>query len=241
MGMRSKKLIIGVILAVIACFAILQMDVNIRQGIDGKYREIHMPLYVKWIEFLSRHYEYARIAKEITAGKTTDEDKALALFKWTHDNIKPVPEGMPRVDDHILNIMIRGYGTSEQAQDVFVNLCVYSKLPAFWQRIYDKSKKVRYSLSFVKIDNKWRVFDAYYDKFFRNKLGEIASVEDLAADQGLLENSGLDEISIRGVPYKEFYENLGTFSIPTTLRSDKQIPLRRIVFEMKKLVGKERE
>jgi hypothetical protein len=236
MSRKTNRLLILAAVLFTAVSVILTMNVSITQGVNGKYREIHMPLYAKWIEFLSRHYEYSRITKEITAGRTSDKDKALAMLQWTHENIRPVPEGMPIVDDHILNIMIRGYGNSEQAQDVFVNLCSYAGLPAFWQRFYSKNGKTRYALSFVRMDGRWRVFDAYYNKYFRLRDGTIASVNDIIADRGLLDSKGMDAIIVNGVPYKEFYDNLESFTIPSTLRSEKQMPLKRIIFEFKKLI-----
>jgi len=240
MNSRTKKLLGVAGIIVITAFIILNVDVSIRRGVNGTYQEVHMPLYVKWIQFLARHYEYTRIAKEITAGQKLDEEKVLALFQWTHENIRPITPDMPRMDDHILNIIIRGYGTSEQAQDVFVNLCVYAGMPAFWQRICDKDRRVRYSLSFVKIDGKWRVFDVYFNKYFRTSDGRIASIDDLISNKALLDNAGLDDIIVGGIPYKELYYNLSQFAVPPTLRSEKQMPFKRILFELKKILNKKR-
>ena len=49
-------------------------------GLDGHYRLVRMPLYVKWTEFLARYYEYARLAREITSGCKTDDARALAAL-----------------------------------------------------------------------------------------------------------------------------------------------------------------
>ena len=60
--------------------------------------------------------------------------RVLAVFDWTARRIQPTPEGWPVVDDHILNIIIRGYGMTDQRADVFATLTTYAGVPAFWQR-----------------------------------------------------------------------------------------------------------
>jgi len=241
--MKLKTKISISVISVLLIFAgiVMNLEVSIRQGSGGHYRTIKMPLYVKWTEFLARHYEYARIAKEVTSPYKTDEEKALAIFKWTRANIKDVPKNMPLTDDHILNIIIRGYGVPEQFQDVFTTLCTYSNIPAFWRRIYDNEHKVKYGLSFVRLNGKWRVFDAYYGIYFRTNGGDIASVDDIVKDSSLIKGKGIDTISIMGVPYDEFYHNLKPITIPMTSRAEKQMPLKRILFELKKLIRAEKE
>lgn len=241
--MRKNKLILtGIcICLILAAGMTMNMEVSIRQGINGRIREIKMPLYIKAMEFLTRHYEYQRIAKEITKGCNTEEEKVLAILKWTHENIKPLPLGMPMVDDHILNIIIRGYGAADQSEDVFANLCSYAGIPSFYMLIRANDRKIRYPLSFVKIDGKWQVFDSYYNIYFRTKTGEIASVDDIIADKSIVRDADIAGIVIGEVPYKEFYYSLKPIGSVGTLRPDKQMPLKRIVFEIKKALGMEKE
>ena len=224
--MKNRRRLFAVITIAALIFGILNIDVSIRQGVNGKYREIHMPLYVKWTQFLARHYEYARIAKEITAGCKTDEEKALAILNWTRANIKDIPGGLDLVDEHILTIMIKGYGAPAQFQDVFTTLCAYSGIPAFFEKVYAKGNKARYVLSFVKINGKWRVFDAYSGKYFRTVRGDLASPEDILDDESLTQLFDYD--------LKPVVEG-------KTLRPSKQMPLRRILFEAKKFLGLEKE
>jgi len=214
---------------------ILNMETSITQGVDGQYGKIRMPLYAKSIAFLSRHYEYTRIAKEITAGGGTEEEKALNILNWTYENIdKDMGNWMPIVDDHILNIIIRGYGTNDQFQDVFTTLCTYSGLPAFWKKIYDKERRTWIPLSFVKIGGRWRVFDAYYNIYFRTRQKEIASVEDIVEDRSIVQDAAIDGLECNGVPYKEFYYNLEPVKAPAVLRAEKQMPIKRVLFELSK-------
>jgi len=237
----KKSILVGVILILLVGLG-LNAEVSIRQGVGGHYREIKMPLYVKAIEFLARHYQYIDIAKEITRFSKTDEEKTLAIFKWVHENIKKeIPKGVPIVDDHILNIIIRGYGTSDQSQDVFTTLCSYSGVTAFWERTYDKDHRVWYPVSFVKLNGSWRVFDPYHGKYFKTKNGDIASIEDILNDSSLVKGDDIEKIVYEGVPYKEFYRNLGPVNDRRTLRPEKQKPVKRMIFEVRKILGMEKE
>jgi hypothetical protein len=241
--MRTKALLRRVA-AIGACLLaaglILNIDVAIKQGVNGRVREIHMPLYVKAMEFVTRHYEYGRIAREATRGCKTDEEKVLAVLKWTRENIKDVPPGMNVYDDHILNIIIRGYGAAEQFQDVFTTVLSYSGIPAFWGRIYGEGRKVRYALSLVKLNGKWRPFDAYYGKYFRNRAGDIASVEDIAKDPSLVAGEGVVAISINGIPYRTFYYHLEQVDKRMLTRPRKQMPLNRFIYEVKRFYSSSR-
>ncbi|MDP3789852.1 MAG: transglutaminase domain-containing protein [Candidatus Omnitrophota bacterium] len=238
--LKNKKSVVIFLVLVLFAVIALNIEVSIRSGVDGCYAEIKMPLFVKWIQFLARHYEYARIAKEITGTGKADEEKVLAILSWTHENIKDTPKDMPMHDDHILNIIIRGYGVPEQFQDVFTTLCAYSGIPAFWRRMYDPEHKSKYALSFVKLNGKWRVFDAHYGKYFRNKSGEIASADDIIADRSLVDKES-GNIVVNGIAYEAFYLNLSSPSRPRWLRAEKQMPAKRVFFELEKLTGRAKE
>lgn len=243
MSPRQKKLIT---IAVCLCAAlvigiVMNTEVFILQSVDGRIHQVRMPLYAKASEFLSRHYEYRRLAKEITSGCRTEEEKALAILAWTHKNIKPMPSNTPVVDDHILNIIIRGYGIPGQSQDVFTNLCVYAGIPAFCMLVDSDGGRARYPLSFVRLGGKWRPFDSYYDRYFRTRTGDIASVEEIMADRSIVDNAYMADTMVGGAPYKEFYHNLKPIEDTGTLRAEKQMPPKRAIFEVKKALGIEKE
>ncbi len=237
---RIKNALIIFIL-ILSIFIIGNINVSIRQGIDGHYRSVYMPLYVKWTQFLARHYEYARLSSDITKGCKTDEAKVLAILDWTRHNIKDVPAGFSLVDDHILTIIVKGYGSPAQHQDVFTALCAYSNIPAFWRTIYDSAHRSKYYLSFVRINGKWCVFDAYNVVYFRNKTGGIASVEDIIADESLIGGYNYDRIKAGGLSYKDFYRNLTPVEKPWISRPEKQMPIPRIMYEGAKALRLTRE
>ena len=241
--MKNKKFaIVAVSLGfILAVGMTMNAEVSIRQGINGRVHEIKMPLYIKAMEFLSRHYEYQRITREIIGGCNSDEEKVLAILIWTHSNIRPTPSGFPVTDDHILNIIIRGYGSADQSQDVFTNLCTYAGFPSFFMRAFTEDRRAYHVLSFVMLNGKWRVFDAYNKIFFQTRTGEIASIEDLTGDKSIIEDSDMANKLYMGIPYKEFYYGLKPIRIFTTLRPGKQMPLKRVIFEIKRVLGMEKE
>ncbi len=236
MKFKRFKSVLAVFISILIIGAVLNMEVSIRQGVNGSYRQIKMPLYAKWTQFLTRHYEYERLAREITKGCRTDREKVLAIFKWTHKNIiQRIPEGMPVVDDHILNIIIRGYGTADQCADVFTTLCTYSGMRACWEKVFDKSRRIWFPLAFVEFDGEWHPMDPYYGKYIRNDRGDIASVDEIAKDGSLIEAQGVEGMVYNGVSYKEFYHNMpAKIEKGKTMRPEKQMPLKRLIFEVKK-------
>ncbi|MFA6078132.1 MAG: transglutaminase-like domain-containing protein [Candidatus Omnitrophota bacterium] len=231
MNKKNFKAALVILVIGISVLVIANMDVSIRQGVDGKIGYIHMPLYAKWTQFLARHYEYARISSDITRGCKTEEEKVLAILNWTRQNIADVPAGFPLVDDHILTIITKGYGNPEQHQDVFTALCSYSGIPAFWRTVYGGADRSKYYLSFARINGKWCVFDAYYGVYFRNRSGGIASVEDVISGRPQIIISNIGPIENDGLPYMDFYTNLTPVSKPMFTRSEKQMPVKRIMYE----------
>jgi hypothetical protein len=143
------------------------MRVPTKQGINHNVYVYSIPLYIKLIEFIDRDYRYRELAGKVTRGQKSDKAKALAIFKWVRANIKTViPEGWPIYDDHIWYIIIRGYGTQDQASDVFTTLVSYSGVEAGWARVMIPGHEKGLVLSFVRIDGQWRVFDIAAGVYF---------------------------------------------------------------------------
>ncbi len=233
---RNKRIIFVLFLLILAGYVAITSNVSIRQGVDGHIRRIEMPLYVKGIQFLARHYEYVRLADEITVSCKTDEEKALAIFDWVDKNIgREIPEGTHIIDDHILNIIIRGYGPSDQVQDVFTTLCTYAKIPAFMYFAYAPDRKDRIILSVASINKRYVLFDAYNGNIFRNSRSDLASIEDIMNDPDIVD-AARSKPQIDGIPYKDFFYNLKPVDKLYLLRAEQQMPLKRLFFELKKLI-----
>ncbi len=184
------------------------------------------------MEFISRDYHYRELARQISSSEQSKLAKGIKILNWTHENIREVPEGFPVIDDHILNIIIRGYGTMDQSADVFTTLCSYSGIPAFWSWITPKEGGPRYVLSFVKVDGKWLVFDSYLGQYFLNKDGSIASIEDLIKDDSIIKSAKYKPV-IFGIPYERYFNNLGSIDKEGFSRAKKQMPLSRLIIEVK--------
>jgi len=234
---RRIHILLAIVVVLAASGIIMNLDTTIMVGRDGHYAQIHMPLYAKWTQFMARHYEYERLARQITAGSNTDEEKVLAILKWTRENLKDVPPGMPIYDDHILYTIIRGYALPEQFQDVFTNLCAYSRIPAFYGKPYDKSRTAKYAVSFVELNGKWRVFDAYRGIYFRNKSGEIAGIDDIEKDPSIVSGKNVESLTVYDIPYRDFFYNLSGIAKPVIARPQRQMPLSRMIYEARRALG----
>ncbi len=208
---------------------VLNMPVITKQGTKDRVIKKTIPLYLKALGFVYRHFEYKQLARDIIEGKKSDKEKVLAVFDWTHKNILKVPKDYPVLDDHILNIIIRGYGSSDQSNDVFCNLCNYAGVKATWLMMRDKNSGLRLPVSFVKINNKWRIFDTYQKFYFLNEKDDIASLDDLIRNPGIICSRAKD-IFIRDVQYANFFEDLKTIDRIDNKRFRQQTPLGRLLY-----------
>lgn len=230
---KAKRLAILTVAVLALGLMALNTEVTTRQGVDGDIRSIKMPLYLKILDFADRHYNYKALVRRITAGAKTDEGKAMRILKWTSSNIKKNPPELPVLDDHVWHIIVRGYGAGDQSQDVFTTLCNYAGYDAFFSIAYIERPKKGKILSFVKMGNSWKVFDAYNGVYFLNKEGVLASVDDLSS-------GGWEAVSVSNgyIPqdYKECFVNLNAVDYDKwrTSRPAIQSPLRRLIFWLNK-------
>ena len=233
MKARSLFKIILLLMALLLSVMILILPVSTRQGINYSVRTIKIPLYIKAIEFLDRDYHYKELVKRITQGCKSEKDRVMALFEWTHRNIKrDIPEGWPIVDDHVWHIIVRGYGVSDQLSDVFTTLCNYAGVEAFFTCVYGSNQTGRIPLSFLKIEGKWCIFDPFNGSYFKNKNGEFADIEELKS------GSNWSIESLNGKPgrdYAVYFANLTSVEKIGLTRANIQSPLNRLLFELKKV------
>ena len=228
-----KRLVIAGV-AILALVAALHLPATTKQGVNFQVSTYRIPLYVKVIDFLYRDAKYKLLAREATRGCSTDEEKVLAAFAWTRANIRPTPGGWPAVDDHILHIIIRGYGLEDQMADVFTTLTTYAGVPGFWKplRVPDASGVL--ILAFAKIGDRWAVFDVSRGLMFRDRQGRFLDARALAADPKLVFLTPKVP-SIRGTPYAKFVERLDPFTVPPVLRAEQQMPISRLALEVREL------
>ena len=212
------------------------IPVTTKQGVNFEVSTHRLPLYLKTFEFLARSAQYRQLASEITRGATSDGQRVVAVFDWTARRIKPAPEGWPIVDDHILNIIIRGYGVSDQRADVFATLTTYAGVPAFWQKIKGWGSAPGVIFTFVKVDGRWGVVDVANGFMFHNTSGELASAEDLAGNRAELP-AAATSLLIGSTPYSDVLKQLRMPPIPGTLRAELQMPGRRLWYQTRRAIG----
>lgn len=209
------------------------MDVTTKQCIDSVCRTKSIPLYLKLLDFMDRHYNYSYLVHNIIKDSDTDKEKVLKLFEWTQNNLRRLPEGFSIIDDHAWNIIIRGYGVSDQFSDVFTTLCNYAGIPAYFKKIYQKNSDLITVFSFVKVKKRWRVFDPYRGAYFTDRNGDFADIDDFRNNNWQLQV--LTEKEIPRFNYKVYLENLPTPEDVGLTRPSIQSPMRRLIFEIKNL------
>ncbi|MBI4322995.1 MAG: transglutaminase domain-containing protein [Candidatus Omnitrophica bacterium] len=212
-------------------WSLLMMPMTTRQGVDFAVSEHRIPLYLKGLSFLDRHYQSRDLARQVTSGVSSDRDRVLTIFAWTRRSIRPTPPQLPVVDDHIWHIIVRGYGEDDQMADVFTTLATYAGVPAFWDvaKIEDQGRLV---LSFAKVDDRWAMFDVAHGLVFADAGGRFFEVQELLARPELVD-AVAGALATSGIPYRTYLAQLGSFQVPAMLRAHKQMPLRRLGYEAK--------
>lgn len=221
--------------SVLAAGGLLLAPVTTRQGVDFTVSVHRLPLYLKAFEFMDRHYQYRDVARQVTAGLSSDRERVVRLFEWTRQQIRPTPPGFPVIDDHILHIIIRGYGQGDQVADVFTTLSTYAGVPAFWRVVKGGTKRARLVLCFARVDGRWAMFDIANDLIFADPEGQLLDVHQLI-DHPDLVHATSHALAPGGVPYEQFVAQLKPFSVPQVLRAEKQMPLPRVAFEIRRVL-----
>ena len=234
-----RAYLLTVALTAMVIVVVANVPVTTKQGVNFEVSEHRLPLYVKTFEFLDRHTQYRQIAAEATRGAVTDADKLQAVFDWTARRIQPTPETWTIVDDHILNIIIRGYGSSDQRADVCATLLTYAGVPAYWQRVNttpDRKAGAIFTRAFV--GGRWVVFDVASGFLFRTSDGRFAEPVDFAAHRVVVPAAAAD-LLINGVPYTQVLDAITSSPAPRTLRAELQMPWPRLWYMTKRAIGLE--
>lgn len=225
-GHLFRRICVIIILVSVIIFG-LNYPVTTKRGIDYRVEVLKIPLYLKIAEFLSRDYHYKKLTKDITFGCKNDTEKALKIFKWVTANIKKTPEGFKVIDDHIWNIIVRGYGAGDQFSDVFVTLCVYAGIPAFRGSLSAKDSLSRILVSYVRLNGCWVIFDPYYKIYFKKEDGNLACVDDILRRPQIIEENVSNSGLANSLEYAKYYNNLKAVSEPKRLKAWNHMPFRR--------------
>lgn len=237
---RCRRIALAPILLIFGLVAIGHLPVTTKQGVNYEVSEHRIPLYRKAFEFLDRDAQYRHLAQGITRGAASDTVRVRAVFDWTARRIQTVPEGWVVVDDHILNIIIRGYGTTDQRADVYATLSTYAGVPSFWQKLVAPGTERGLILTFAQVDGRWVVMDVANGFLFQTLRGELASLDDFATQRAVLP-AGAEPLMIGDRPYPTVFRQLRMPSIPDTLRAELQMPWRRLWYQSRRAIGQVRD
>ena len=238
--LKRRRWLIGtaVVASAFGLVGIASVEVTTKQGLNYEVSTHRLPLYLKMLQFVDRSEQYEQIAEEVASGSGSDAERVLKVFDWTRRHIKWTPDGWPIVDDHVLNIIIRGHGVNDQQADVFATLTTYAGVPAFWSRVPLDRGLPGVLLAFARVDDRWRVFDVAQGIVFRTPGGELATLDDIAAKPDIIPES----VRMRPVEQSTYGEIVRTAPmppVPQTLRAELQMPVPRFLYEVKAAVGLE--
>ncbi len=226
------------LLAIIVFVVIMfwHLPAKTRQGVNFKVRTVQIPLAIKAMDFLVRDWKYRVAAAEIVNMKATPDERILAIYAWTREHIRRQPRDFPVIDDHILHIMIRGYGISDQMADVFTTLCAYAGVSAYWRPVRVRPDKGALVLSFALADNGWTVLDVANGLVFRDTAGSLVPASALLENPELISQVTGDRY-LEDVPYTAYLAAIGDVTPPSPLRAELQMPVRRLLYELKRLIS----
>lgn len=103
-----------------------------REAMGSEQTEIAFSCGEKAIRFWLRHRDLKRMVAEASQGETDPQRRVLNLLEWTRKTVRPVPPGLPVIDDHIPYVVLRRYGAEYQLAEVFTTLAFYAGHEARW-------------------------------------------------------------------------------------------------------------
>lgn len=233
---KKTLLLFSLILAVLVSLSVLlNMTVTTRQGINYEVSTLEIPLYLKVLNFYTRHYNYKWLVGQITGHLKSKNEKIFRLFQWVHEAIKPQPADLPTMDDHPWNVYIRGYGVVDNYHDLFSTLCNYIGVDSYYSIILNESKDKGVYLSLVWLEKGWVFFDPYNGAYFVNQGGSWATSEDIRAGNWKLEK--LEGADVTESLYRPFLEALPDIGDIGLRRSNSQSPLNRLILQISTFVS----
>lgn len=219
-----------ILLATIALWPVTTLS-----GVNYEVGGHRLPLWRKAKQFLDRDRHTADLAARVADAAAGDEQRSLAVLRWTNEHIRQHPPDAPVIDDHVWSIIERGHGSSDQQADVFTTLLTYTGTPAYW--ILIGPERPALPLSFALIDGSWRVFDVERGIAFRNAERDLATPEELAANPALIRASATERVPDIE-PYLAWFRGFTPPTPPEVFRARMQMPGPRLKFELRNLVGR---
>jgi hypothetical protein len=145
----------------------------------------------------------SKLANEITAGKTTQMEKAQTLLNWVQLHIRPQTEGPSTVigDDYV-NIVKRGWGYCDQMAHVFATMATFVGLDARQFQLIQDNGVSPHTVAEVKIDERWIVADPWMGIIPTNSLGNGYTVAQMASSVTARKKFGYEQIGLGAATFK---------------------------------------
>lgn len=235
---KKSRLLVRAILALcaVAVMATIALwPVETRHGLNYEWSSTTIPLYEKAVNFVSRDLQVRRILDDVIGDETDPHRRVVRLFDWVHANVRPTPQGFPVVDDHILNILIRGYGAQDQRTEAFALLSTYAGMPATYLMEKGPDGVTDFHFALVEVEGDLFLFDVVNGIAFQDSTGELVDVERLRSDPELL-GSGGPIATTAGSAYRRVLTSDAARD-PSFERMEMQIPWRRLRIEVGRALG----
>ena len=194
-----------------------------------------LPLWRKAAEFIERDAQLRKTSQALLGGVSGNEAKVFTALAWTRTNISYAPGDRPVIDDHIWNVIERGYGQSDQQADVFTTVLSYAGVRAYWQAI-GRSPRVL-PLSYAWLDGEFRVFDVTHGIAFRTGAGSLATAADIARDHAIVVSAARQSGVIPIDDYLSYFNDYQARPAPAVSRAELQMPARRLWLELRRAFG----
>ena len=152
--------------------------------------------------------------------------KILKIFSWVVTNIQPVPTGLHVIDDHLFNVIIRGYGASDQRTETFGLLASCMGFYASSLKLTPPGNQKGIFVSLIKSKHDIWIFDIVNQIAFRDADGHLVDLHNLIANPSLIERAAGDLI-IEGIPYPKYILYISALQ-PDFSRLEAQKPFPRI-------------
>jgi hypothetical protein len=121
---------------------------------------------------------YKAIATQITKGSENDQENALKLFEYVHQNLY-VPLNSRSRDEDQLHYLIRNVAWCDSQTSVFVALARKVGISGGWVALHGYDKVSHHSVAVLHINGKYRMLDPYKGYVFKDQEGNIATLKDI--------------------------------------------------------------
>lgn len=171
-----------------------------------------LTLFEKAIAFIDRDLGMRRLTGEIAGVGGTSDQRLLRMFDWVVQNIHPLPEGLPIVDDHVFHIFVRRYGAIDQRAHALAALASYDGMPAAVVGLGRNPHRQFVQLTVVRLGGRFIALDVNNRVVFRKPSGELATLKDLIAQPSIIKTAGA-EVMVDEVPYEQHFGRLGEIDL----------------------------